>query len=83
MATYSIADFGAKADGVSDNAPAIQAAIDKYSGSGGGRVVVPSGGIHLSGAFALKSHVDLHLTGFRGVGARPGVPPLSLTDVNE
>lgn len=61
MSTYNIADFGAKADGTTDNAVFIQAAIDACHNAGGGRVVIPSGGVHVSGAFALKSHVELHL----------------------
>jgi hypothetical protein len=64
-ATFDITDFGAVGDGVTDDAPAIQAAIDRCSGSGGGAVLVPSGGRHLTGSFVLKSNVNLVL----GTGA--------------
>lgn len=40
---YHVQNFGAKADGVTNDAPAIQAAIDTCSAAGGGRVVLESG----------------------------------------
>lgn len=40
---YNIMDYGAKGDGVTDDAAAIQAAIDQCSKSGGGTVLVPAG----------------------------------------
>lgn len=57
---YAITDFGAVADGVTNNREAIQAAVDRAHEAGGGRVVVPTGRF-LSGAIVLKSHVTLHL----------------------
>ena len=56
-----IDEAGAKNDGVTNNAIIIQSAIDKVAASGGGQVVIPSGGIYLSGSLALKANVDLHL----------------------
>lgn len=56
----SIAEFGAIADGVTNNAAAIQGAIDYVSASGGGRVSVPSG-VFLSGSLVMKPGVELHL----------------------
>lgn len=56
----SIADTGALADGATINTAAIQSAIDKLAGQGGGTVVVPSG-VFVSGALFLKPKVDLHL----------------------
>lgn len=52
-------DFGALADGVSNNAQAIQRAIDEAAVHGG-QVIVPAGRF-LSGTIRLKSNVDLHL----------------------
>ena len=59
MNTYNILDFGAVADGVTNNALAIQQAIDEATKLGG-HVIVPAGEF-LSGTIVLKSNVDLHL----------------------
>jgi len=56
-----ISDLGAKNDGVFNNALIINEAIDSVHKSGGGKVIIPSGGIYLSGSIALKENVDLHL----------------------
>lgn len=56
---YNILDYGAVPDGVTNNAQAIQRAIDAASEMGG-RVVVPAGRF-LSGTLVLKSNIDLHL----------------------
>ncbi|WP_407344199.1 glycoside hydrolase family 28 protein [Pengzhenrongella phosphoraccumulans] len=61
MSTVNILDFGAVGDGVTNDAPAVQAAIDACSAAGGGRVVVPSGQVFLIGSIMLKTNVDLHL----------------------
>ncbi|ROS71849.1 glycosyl hydrolase family 28 [Curtobacterium sp. PhB130] len=61
MTTVSIRDHGAVGDGVTNDAPAIQAAIDACSAAGGGRVLVPSDGVFLTGSIMLKDHVELHL----------------------
>lgn len=58
--TYTILDFGAKPDGKTNNARAINAAITACSAAGGGHVIVPKGDF-LTGAVTLKSNVDLHL----------------------
>ncbi len=58
-ARFSIADRGAKADGVSVNTAAIQATIDRAAKSGGVVVVPP--GTFLTGSLFLKSGVTLHL----------------------
>ncbi|GGI51677.1 polygalacturonase [Mucilaginibacter galii] len=50
-------NFGAVANSQNDNAKAIQKAIDAASASGGGRVVVPAGGVYMAGPFDLKSNI--------------------------
>ena len=52
--------FGAAADGRTDDAKAIQAAIDAANAAGGGRVLLHPG-IYRSSFLMLKSHVELHL----------------------
>ena len=59
-AEYNIKNFGAVGDGTTLNTKSIQAAIDKASGNGGGRVIVPAGNF-LSGCLTIKSGVELHL----------------------
>jgi len=57
---YLITDFGAKADGVTNNATIIQKAIDEASTNGGGKVIIPPGNF-ASGVIFLKSNIELHL----------------------
>ena len=58
--SYNIMNYGAVADGMTNNAAAIQSAIDDASVNGG-QVFVPAG-IFLSGTIRLKSNIDLHLS---------------------
>jgi len=58
--SYSIINYGAKADGVTLNTKAIQAAIDDCNKKGGGTVVVPTG-FWLTGPIIVKSNVNLRL----------------------
>jgi polygalacturonase len=57
---FVITQYGAVADGVTDNSDAFRAAIDACSQAGGGRVVVPAG-TFLTGAIHLENNVDLYL----------------------
>lgn len=57
---YNVADFGAKADGVTLNSASIQAAIDFASANGGGRVVFTPGN-WVTGTIYVKDNVTLHL----------------------
>jgi hypothetical protein len=66
MKDFDILRFGAAADGVADDAAAIQRAIDAAAAAGGGRVVVPAGRTVRAGHFELRSRIDLHVA----LGAR-------------
>ncbi len=59
MNTFNILDYGAVPDAVTNNAAAIQAAIDDAS-EAHGTVIIPAGEF-LSGTLILKSNIDLHL----------------------
>jgi polygalacturonase len=59
--TFNIRDFGALGDGVTNDAAAIQAAIDAAHQNGGGTVFVPAGATFLSGSIVLKSNVELNV----------------------
>jgi unsaturated rhamnogalacturonyl hydrolase len=56
---FPITDFGAKAG--QDSSAAIKAAIEACHTAGGGRVVIPAGEWK-TGAIALKSNVNLHIS---------------------
>jgi polygalacturonase len=55
---FSITDYGAIGDGKTDNAVAIQKAIDACSKSGGGKVIVPAGHVYMAGPFNLKPNIE-------------------------
>lgn len=59
MNSFNILDYGAVADAVTNNADAIQQAIDAAS-INGGTVIVPPGQ-YLSGTIVLKSNIDFHI----------------------
>ncbi|HTI25128.1 MAG TPA: glycosyl hydrolase family 28-related protein, partial [Kutzneria sp.] len=59
--TFKVADYGAVADGKTDNTAAFAKAISAANAAGGGHVVVAKG-TYVTGAIYLKSNVDLNLT---------------------
>ena len=68
---YDVLSFGAKGDGVTDDAKAIQKAIDRCSAEGGGIVLLPRNHEFLSGPVELKSQVELHLEATATLKANP------------
>ena len=58
---YLVTDYGAEGDGISNDAPAIQSAIDTCYNNGGGRVIVPGGRLFKTGSIILKSNIEFHL----------------------
>lgn len=58
---YNVMDYGAAGDGKTDDATAIQQAVDACSAAGGGTVLLPSGHTFLCGPLKLASDVNFHL----------------------
>lgn len=57
---FNVKDYGATADGMTDNTGAFKKAIAACHESGGGKVLVPEGK-YLTGPIHLKSNINLHL----------------------
>ncbi len=58
---YNVTTYGAKGDGKTDDAVAIQKAIDECNNSGGGTVLFPALYTFMCSPIVLKSNIDLHL----------------------
>ncbi|SDX05521.1 glycosyl hydrolase family 28-related protein [Paenibacillus sp. PDC88] len=61
---YNVKEFGAKGDGVTDDAPAIQSAIDTCHNNGGGVVFFSTGNFFIGTTLLVKSGVQLLGSGF-------------------
>jgi polygalacturonase len=73
---YNVREYGAVSDGKTDNALAIQKAIDACSKAGGGQVLFDGtdsgmGNIFMTGHITVKSNVDLHINGGVRLQANP------------
>ena len=71
QSVYDVTVFGAKGDGATDDAAAIQRAIDQCSQDGGGRVLFPRNHTFLTGPVELKSNVELYLEATATLKANP------------
>jgi len=71
VGTFNVRHYGAVADGATNDAPAINRAIDACNRLGGGTVFVPSG-IYATGSIHLKSNVTLALDAGAVLKAMPG-----------
>ncbi|MCD0468790.1 glycoside hydrolase family 28 protein [Flavobacterium sp. JAS] len=67
---YDVKKYGAKGDGKTNDAIAIQKAIDACSITGG-QVLIPAPFTFLTGPFNVKSNVDLHIEGGARILASP------------
>ncbi|PZR29187.1 MAG: glycoside hydrolase [Citrobacter freundii] len=68
---FNVRDHGAKGDGVTNDAAAIQQTIDACYKAGGGTVLFPAPGVYLSGPFELRSDINLHLPANAKLQASP------------
>jgi polygalacturonase len=59
--SFNVKDYGAKADGKTNDAPAINKAIDAAAKAGGGIVFFPAG-TYLSGSIRLQSNITIYLS---------------------
>ncbi len=64
---YSVTKYGAVGDGATNDAAAIQSAIDACNAAGGGRVVLEGGHTYYSSSIELKSNVELLPPSHHGV----------------
>jgi polygalacturonase len=74
--TFNVKDFGATGNGETNDTPAIDAAIEKCSSSGGGTVYFPAGkygagSIHLKSNVRLLLDTNAEVFGMKGVFEAP------------
>lgn len=67
---YNVKNFGAKGDGKTDDAIAIQKAIDACSKTGG-KVVIPAPFTFMAGPFNLRSNIEFFVEGGATLLANP------------
>ena len=79
---YNIIDYGAVADGKTNNAAAIQKTIDDCSAKGGGTVYIPAGEFQ-SGVFQLKSNITLYLENGAVLKGSPNLDDYVLNGVRD
>ena len=72
---FNLADFGAVGDGVADDGPAVQAALDAVIAAGGGTLLVPAGRFLIATPVVAIPNVGGVSIEIRGVESSTPVPP--------
>lgn len=70
--TYSVRDFGAVGDGITDDAPAFRAALDAAAAAGGGTVRIPAGVFLMDSARGAWPAPCLYVRGNTAIHADDG-----------
>ena len=73
--TFNLADFGAVGDGVADDGPALQAALDAVIAAGGGTLLVPAGHFAIATPVTAVPTVSRVPIEIRGVPSSTQVAP--------
>jgi len=73
-ASVNAADFGAKGNGVTDDSPAIQAAVNAAESHHGGSVFVPAGTYFMDRTILIGDHVELFGAGLSTIFRRGDNP---------
>lgn len=81
--SYNILNYGAHGDGTTDDAAAIQRAIDAAHAARGGKVIIPSGYTFLAGHFELKSNVHLYVEEHARLLANPNESTYTISAFRE
>lgn len=77
--TYNVKDFGAKGDGITDDAPSLLACINKAKGIAGSKVVIPYGRFYIKTAIRIDIDGDQQVN-IEGIPDKAGKLPIVFSD---
>ena len=68
---FNVKKFGAIGDGKTDDAAAIQKAIDACNAAGGGTVLFTAPFVYMASPFSVRSNIEMHIQGGAKILANP------------
>ena len=68
---FNVKEFGAIGDGKTDDAAAIQKAIDACNAAGGGTVLFTAPFVYMASPFSVRSNIEMHIQGGAKILANP------------